>query len=460
MQLPRDTRSLPVQAGILLVVFSASLINQLPVLIPAARPYLGPVGTSDVFSSIILFSAPFVFLGYSLATRGRHLKNGWFELLYGSIVIMNLASYFSKNGGFQPDHPILSSLGAFYVFMLVRNLPSRWLHENTLLLILIPVIPTIAEASHGLLQAVNGHLPVTASFLNYNFLAMFLAMSIPLTASQVLAGRRGPTYRVTAILLTLFLLFILLLTTSRTAVCGVLLAMGSALTVYFLPLLGEIWRRWRLPARIAAASAFLAACITGAYFIYAFRPLSIWGRALLVKIGTYIFSQNILTGIGFGEISNTLAKYQEEYFGLGRGNGLDQLLAGNPGAVTSIYLESAVESGILGLLLYIPFWFLILRMAFSLVSAPESRESRPAEHGCPYASLKTLGLRLLKGESNGMIRFGAGSALLLYMIMSFPYSPSRVIEVSIYFNYILGIAVFLFESPNPNGPESSQGMKK
>ena len=434
------------QAGILFVVFSAALLAKIPVLKPSFRELLSPIGSQEVFSSLILYSAPFLFLLYCLITRGEHLRFSHFDLLYGLITLMHLISFFWINRGFQPINPVLTNICIFFLYLLVRNIHSHGMKDSTLFLLAIPIIPSVAEACHGLLQAVNGHIPVKGHFPNYNFLGMLLALSIPLAVSQIFPRDKGPVYRITALSLALFLFIIIIQTTSRTATCGVVLTLGAAFTIFYWANLKPIWSSWGPSIKIIAGSAALFSAGSGFYYIYNLRPLSVWGRIHLAKLGVSVFSDNFLTGIGFGEISSSLARHQSEYFAVGRGSELDRLLAGNPGAVTSEYLEAAVETGIFGLLLYIPFWFLILRMAFGLIRFLKSDSTCLSGPGESIPSLRKLGLRIWRGEQSDMVRFGVGAVLLLFMIMSIPYSPSRIMQINIFYTYILGIAVSLYQS--------------
>ena len=444
--LPRKRKLLLVQAGVLILVFSASLLAKIPTLRPSFREILSPIGSQELFSSIILYSAPFFFLLYCLASNREHLKISRFDLIYGSITLLHLVSYFWVNRGFHPVNPILINICIFFLYLLSRNIQAFQMKNSALFMLAIPIIPIAAEACQGLLQANNGHLPVKGPFLNYNFMGMLLAMGMPLAVSQVFAGRKGPLYRITALGFSLFLFTIIILTTSRTAACGTVLALGGAFTILYRADLLTAWKSCHPLTKIAAASAAIISSGSALYYVYSLRPLSVWGRLHLAKIGVYIFSDNFLAGIGFGEIPNTMARYQRDYFLMGNGTELDRLLAGTPGAVTSEFLEAAVETGAIGLLLYIPFWILILAMAFSLIRPTEtSGMLKPARNGF-LPSLWNLGLIIWKGEQHDMVRFGAGTTLLLYMIMSISYSPSRIIQISMIFSYVLGISVSLHEA--------------
>lgn len=445
--LPQNRKLFLIQGAVLFLVFSASLLAKIPILKPSFREILSPVGSQELYSSMILYSAPFLFLLYCLASKGENLRISRFDLLYGSITMLHLVSHFWVNRGFQPVNPILINICIFFLYLLSRNIQAFQMKNSALFMLAIPIIPIAAEACQGLLQANNGHLPVKGPFFNYNFMGMLLAMGVPLAVSQIFPRGKSLLYRVTALGFSLFLFTIIILTTSRTASCGTVLALGGAFTVLYWDNLQDVWNGRRPLTKIAGVASAIIASGSALYFAYSLRPLSVWGRLHLAKIGVYIFSDNFLAGIGFGEISTTMGRYQRDYFLLGKGTELDRLLAGTPGAVTSEYLEAAVETGVIGLFLYIPFWIMILAMAFSLIKPLKSSGAIKSENGL-LSSLRNLGLRIWKGERNDMARFGAGTTLLLFMIMSISYSPSRIIQLSIVFNYVLGISVSLYEAAN------------
>jgi len=230
------------QAAVLSVVFAAALLPKIPVFFPPARRLLGLLGSQVVFCSLVLYSSPFIFLAYCLVTRSRSLKFSWFDGIFGLMILMNLVSFFWIKRGFQPVNPILTLVCSFFLYLLIRNLHTNRLKDNTLFLLVIPVIPATVEACHGLLQAIHGKLPLLGPFYNYNVFGMLLAMSVPLVISQVFSRVRGSIYRLLSLLLSLFLFTILVLTTSRTATCGVVFALGFASIVYFSPQLIGIWK--------------------------------------------------------------------------------------------------------------------------------------------------------------------------------------------------------------------------
>lgn len=458
MQHPGKSNGSLISWGILVLVFTASLLFQVPVLFPSARPHLESLNPGGFYASLLLYSSPFLCLVFFAVSKAKHVKCRPIDLVYGGTVLLNAVSFFSTNGSSQPSDPVVLSTGAFFIYLFIRSLPGTWLKDNILLLLAIPVVPAVGEACHAFLQGLHGQSPVTASFYNYNFLGMFLAMSVPLAFSQTLTGSRGKVFRFASVTLTLSLALAVIMTTSRTAGCGLIIALAIALAFRYAPFFRAAWLRMSifLKTGIMAGAATLSCCLI--YLVYSIRPLSVWGRLLLIKIGLFIFAQNPFFGIGFERIQVELAKYQGEYFRLFDGSELERFLAGTPGAVTSVYLKTAVELGILGLILYIPFWFLVLRTGLKLVS-----DSRPGNEYSGQVTraknpLLKLGKTLFKGEKNGMLGFGAGSVLILFLIISIPYSPVRVPPVFIYFNYILGIAVSLLEnSPGITGIEDRKG---
>lgn len=435
-----------IKAGILAGVLALTLAAKLLPLFPSLRGMLGPLGAAPILSQYILYLAPFIFLGYCLATGGRLLRWSYLDLFYGGILIIQLTSFFWMNRGFHPVNLMLGNLSVFFLFLLIRNLPLDWGRNHLLFLIMIPAIPILGEAIHGLAQLVSGAAQISGSLYNYNFFGQLIAMLVPLAASQILTSRHGWAYRLAALVVTGFLAFIILKTTSRTSILGLILALSIALLLYFLPELRETWQGWSHTARIIVGGSLVAASGLSLYLFYSIRPLSVWGRLLLVKIGLRIFSQHPFTGIGFGEIHGNLARYQGEYFTSVGGGDMERILAGGSVSTFNGYLETAIETGIVGLLLYIPFWLLVLWTGVELIKG-EKMTTPPSgdnDHRLPFPL--NLGKKTLQGDTDNMLGFGIGAALVLFMLMSIPYAPVKIPQVWIVFNYILGIALLLKDS--------------
>ena len=269
--------------------FLATILSKLPLLFPAAKGWLGPIGSHEFFCPLVLYSAPFLFLAYILSTPGELVQFRLIDLLYGSITTMNVISFFRENPGFLPVNPMLTELSCFFLYLLIRNLHSRCLRGYTLFLLAIPLIPSAGEALHGLIQASQAGLPARGSFYNYNSLGMLLAMSIPIAVSQFLSKGKGPVYRTGAILLAAFFVVSVILTPSRTAACGTVLALGTGLTVYYFPLWSRVWKTWKIPMKLGAVSLGLFLAGMGSYLVYTIRPLSFWGRFSLCRLGSFTF---------------------------------------------------------------------------------------------------------------------------------------------------------------------------
>jgi len=439
------TRNRTASWGILFLVFSASFLAQAPVLFPSTRPHLGFLNTSDFYSSLILYSSPFLCLISMAVTRTKHIRCGVIDLVYGGTVVMNAVSffYFKKSG--QIYDPVVLSTGAFFIYLFMRTLPRKWLKDNILILLLVPVIPAVAEACHAYLQWLHGQSPVIASYYNYNFLGMVLAMSVPLVFSQALTASRGNLYRAASLLLTVFLLLAVVMTTSRTAGCGLMIALSVAYAWRYADSFRAAWGRMGFFLQIVSAAGMTSVAFYLIYLVYSLRPLSVWGRILLAKIGLFMFGQHPIAGIGFAQIPVELARYQGSFFQSFNGTELERLLAGTPRAVTSVYLKTLVELGLLGLILYIPFWFLVLRTGLLLAGNHETENRETDQTGKNGNLFLRLSRRILKGEKNDMIGFGVGAVLILFMTISITYSPVRIAPVYLVFNYILGIGIVLLE---------------
>ena len=440
-------REFHLKASVALLIFLLAFLAKLRILAPSLGQHLYPIGYKPFFIPILLYSAPFLFLFYFIVSRGEKLKFGIFDLLFGLITLMHLGSFFWINRGFQPVNPILTDLSIYFLYLLVKSLHSHLLRNHSVYLLLLPLIPLASEAGHGFGQMIKGISHIYGSFYgNYNFLGMLLAMGIPVCISQALVRGRGYMYRLLFLSAAAILSMLIFQTSSRTAACGVALALAMTLSIYYWPLLKDGWNQSTTRLKMAFCITTVISGVALSYWIYSLRPLSIMGRGLLVKIGLFMLAEKPFSGIGFGEIPTRQAEYQGQYFAAGYGSQLDRMLAGNTGAVTSEYLGRAVENGLFGLLLYIPFWFLIFHMAFTLIKGAEGESVPHLRQNGTRAIVKRFFSRIARGEKNNMAKLCVGCTLILFLLMSIPYSPYRVVPIWAYFIYTLGIAVSLYES--------------
>jgi len=106
---------------------------------------------------------------------------------------------------------------------------------------------------------------------------------------------------------------------------------------------------------IAIVLLFLA--FTGLYFL---KKDSADGRTLMWKIAFQAAKEHPL-GVGLGNFSGAYGEVQAAYFAAGKGTETNELVAGSPDYGFNEYLQIAVESGVISLVIFLTIFFLSLR---------------------------------------------------------------------------------------------------
>ncbi len=99
-------------------------------------------------------------------------------------------------------------------------------------------------------------------------------------------------------------------------------------------------------------------------------PVSTW------KFSEEMFRKNPITDVGFGNFANYYNLYQAEYFHSGKGSVINKMTAGQIRHSYNWYLETAVEFGIFGLIVFGIFWWLILKEVYKVFKPRNTRNKR------------------------------------------------------------------------------------
>jgi len=171
--------------------------------------------------------------------------------------------------------------------------------------------------------------------------------------------------------------------------------------------------------------------------VYRIRPMSASGRVLIWKVSAEMFRKNPISGVGFGNFANQYNLYQAEYFASGKGSVINKMTAGQIRHAYNWYLETAVEFGALGLIVFGMFWWLILKEIFktfkniqySTRNAQFSSKEIKTDHG-----LRTT--PAYAGHAD-YVTLGMAGEVLCFMIMSLFQFPRMIIPTYLLFNIAL-----------------------
>lgn len=341
---------------------------------------------------------------------------------YAAAAAVLLASFIlaagSPGGRLQP----LMMVGAFAVYLFVRTNRPRLAGGRAAALTGGLVAVAGLEALHGLAQWSAGR-EMRGLFFNVNHLAMFLALMVPPgialarfagTARLRAAGYAACGSMVAAVALS----------RCRTAYTALLTVLGLALVLAKESRLAEGSEpgpRRKAPALRAGLALGATAIILAVAFGLSFKPRSAAGRMLIWKVSAGMALAHPLSGIGYGNFALLYSPEQGRYFEAGGGTPLERFSAMPAPYAFNDYLEAAVETGLAGLVVLLPFWGLALK------------KSAAAFRG--FGRFRATGRAPSPDER---LTAGAGGSVLVFMIMALFYYPSRILPVLLPFSAMLG----------------------
>jgi len=355
----------------------------------------------------LFFCAPFMLVLATVFIIDNRLAHGvvsgkyfWF---YGSIGLVCFASFlhcFTKKKLFRfsaLDGFVILFIGITILTTLILNKTSvhatkitlpvllfvlyilfRWVSTDNRqkiqsLICVFIIFSGLVEAIWGLMQ-LYGFLPsqhhlfkLTGSFFNPGPYAGYLAVVFPLALyfSWQKGFRTSTTRFVLSDILrltkrwlsgiTCFAIFLILPTAmSRSAWLAVMA--GSIVVIAgrwegcdFLKKISFNLKRKALKIAVF----ILVLCLFGAFFtgMYFLKKESADGRFLTWKVSLTALYQNPL-GVGLGHFPSAYGEAQAAYFASGKATEMEEYIAGNPEYGFNEYLQIAIESGILSLLVF------------------------------------------------------------------------------------------------------------
>ncbi|MDR1582342.1 MAG: O-antigen ligase family protein [Prevotellaceae bacterium] len=213
------------------------------------------------------------------------------------------------------------------------------------------ILTGLVEAVWGLRQlygfesSQHNLFKLTGSFFNPGPYAGYLAVVFPLALLYAL--RLSPiVLRLISAIACIAILLVLPAAMSRASWLAVVA--GSAVVVYEgLRVKPAMTKRMKWIAGIVVVLLLLSASV-GMYFL---KKDSADGRALTWKISLQTVAKHPF-GVGLGNFPSAYGETQAAYFASGQATETEQLVAGNPEYGFNEYLQIAVESGIIALVIF------------------------------------------------------------------------------------------------------------
>jgi len=387
------------------------------------RPEILSMGTVAFVAGCLTLGASALLAAISLKGAPEEFSLGWLDRVYIVIAAWCWLSYMVSTAHRGPIlQPFLLSAG-LVVYLLVRAAPERFLHPRRTLWASLLVGLVGVEALHGLWQFLSG-VEMKGFFFNANYLAMFLALAVPPAMALAWLADR-PALRFSAWAGAALFMACIILTRCRTALAGVLIVAGLMAWAHYFrskDFAGKRGSRRRVTAGLAFAGA--AVLLIGVLTLST-KPMSALGRVLVWKVSLRMFLAHPVLGAGFSSFAGLYDGAQGDYFRQGLGTPMDRLSADSVAYAFNDYLEPAVELGLVGFFVCAGFWFLILKNV--LAAFPGARAS---------------GLAKPKADPEAeVLSMAAAGSVLVYMIMSFFYFPSRILPIVVLFNVLLAWVV-------------------
>ena len=400
-----------------------ALAGAIALVLRVKRPEIlspGSIGFALGLLSIPVFLLVFL-SGLRKEPDPEGCRPAWLDIFYAASVAFLLASFLvasrSRENFLQPYMLVT----AFAAYLLVRTNRRRLRGAPVLLLARALAALAGLEAAHGLVQWAAGR-EMKGFFYNVNHFAMFLAMVLPVAWVLARIGK-NPFLRLSGYGVNALLLAAVGLSRCRTAYTALLLVGGIAFLLRRLPRPASEGPGSNRARRSAVRGALVLGA-TGLVVIAAlavsFKPMSAAGRILIWKVSLGTALAHPVAGVGYGNFPAVYNAEQGRYFGEGKGSAVERLSASTDAYAFNDYLESFVESGVLGLLVLLPFWGLVLRAATGVF-----RRRGPRSPGRARSSDEAL-------------TFGAAGSVLAYMGMAVFYYPSRILPMALLFSIFLG----------------------
>ena len=390
-----------------------------------SRPNFLSLGTIEFSFSGLFFLLSAAFLYFCIKYRHEDFHIFPLDIWYGAIVAITILSFAVFSLHRQMIHQTYTVFAAFIIYLLIRLTYRHFLMDKLTLAVMLLVGAAALESVRGLLQFLSNS-QMRGLFHNVNHFSMYIGMTIPLAVGLLVQKNQKRSIRSAVFLALALMLMCVILSRCRTVYIGLLISMGIMLAVlYRQNNLGKHEKRMKFWA--AKWSALIIFASSGLVWIFfQFKPLSAIGRLAIWKVSLRMISQFPVFGIGFNNFASLYNLNQGVFFSQGLGSEMERLSASHVMYAFNDYLESAVELGLVGLIVVLVFWYLIVKTQLSY-SRKLTQPTKTMDSGV--------------SGNNSFLVLGMAISVLFYMIISFFYYPSRILPIYLLFNLCLACVV-------------------
>ena len=432
------------------IFLSLFLLGLCLLIVP--RPRFLPFDMVAFAFECIFIVVSAIFFLQCVAGKLEDIRLSPVDILYGIVVILSAVSFFFLSEHGQPMDHLFIAYAALVLYFYVRLSYKRYVYQRQTFFLSLLVIISGVEASHGLIQFVSGS-QMKGHFFNPNYLAMYAALHVPVAFALVWSKRHKLLQKLFFVCVTGLLLLCVLLSICRTALLGLILTLLLMFFVYY----GHSIQRRHLKISKRSLTIYGIISVVAVVFItfvfFSLKPVSALGRVLVWKVSLRMFFESPIMGVGFGNFSSLYNLHQAQFFEQGMGTPIERMSASDVTSAFNDYVESAVEFGLVGLVVLAVFWVLIFRNTWSVFSRfyrlrgntlkwrAHEREYRSTDIGShvdtPQANQRTHNPSFTAEQ----VILGMAGSVLLFMIMSLFYSTSRFTSAFLIFNVFLACVV-------------------
>lgn len=242
--------------------------------------------------------------------------------------------------------------------------------RNVTILIIAYQLITIIQSTLALLQLLKlidnlfPQFSFGGAFGNPNILATYLTGGVVLSIGYLLLVKDKTTMRKWVSWIAFLTgASIVVLAGSRAAWIGLLVSMLIITSIKF-NLYHRFWRNQSLIKRLVMALIFTAISVAAGYTLYQLKPASANGRLFIWQRTLEGIADKPLTGSGYGSFFSAYNNYQAAYFSQNADRVDEIFLADVIRSAYNAFLHIGLETGLIGLSLFLIFLFFVLRPLF------------------------------------------------------------------------------------------------
>jgi len=406
----------------ILILLSILLILS-TVLIPRIRLiYLRSEAKLLAFSLLLILGFLNLLFFHTDKISESEIKN--IDVSFFGLVLLSGFAMCLPNGmqvGFYRSFLVCQMFLAYIFFRIVlRILFQKEPNFYTNFILGFEIFISLTSAIIGLIYLYLGH-NIKGIFWHPNYLACYLALNIPIILSLFLhiCQKNKQKFLIKLILrILLLIIFCILLIALVFCMCrNTLLGALAGIIILLLPALKFLaFRNKKKAIIIGLCAVFLSLPI--AYKLYEAKPLSVIGRTQIWAVAFKMFTENPVTGVGFGSFGKNYSKYQTNLFSSGFGTIQQRMSADYVSLAYNDFLQFASETGIIGIFIFGLFWFFVLKEVYK---AFVTRKTQKRQNNIDTEYL-TLGMC---------------GAIICFAVISLFYFPTHILSAYLLFCFVL-----------------------